>query len=70
MTENYTLARKSFRRPLVLFNYMLNIGRANAQIIYEDNCPDNNNIRLDIYIVSRNYVDNNFMNTYSIYMAK
>jgi len=41
MTENYSVARKSFRRPLTVFYSMLNIRGTNAQIIYYENCPQN-----------------------------
>jgi len=47
MTENYTVARKSFRWPLTVFYSMLNIGGVNAQIIYQENCPNNKKTRLD-----------------------
>lgn len=36
-TENYTVARRSIRWPLVVFYSMLNIGGLNAQIIYQEN---------------------------------
>jgi len=39
MTGNYSVARKSFRWPLIVFYSMLNIGGVNAQIIYQENCP-------------------------------
>eukprot|EP00102_Acyrthosiphon_pisum_P018216 XP_008189892.1 PREDICTED: uncharacterized protein LOC103311869 [Acyrthosiphon pisum] len=48
MTENYTVARKSFRWPLTVFYSMLNIGGVvNAQIIYQESCPHNKKTRLD-----------------------
>lgn len=47
MTENYSVARKSFRWPLTIFYSMLNIGGVNAQIIYQENCPENKKTRLD-----------------------
>lgn len=47
MTENYSVARKSFRWPLTVFYSMLNIGGVNAQIIYQENCPHNKKTRLE-----------------------
>jgi len=38
MRGNYSVARKSFRWPLTVFYFMLNIGGVNAQIIYQENC--------------------------------
>lgn len=36
-TENYTVARRCMRWPLVVFYSMLNIGGLNAQIIFQEN---------------------------------
>ncbi|CAI6353470.1 unnamed protein product [Macrosiphum euphorbiae] len=36
-TENYTVARRCIRWPLVVFYSMLNIGGLNAQIIFQKN---------------------------------